>query len=66
MLGCLDKNTQTHNRGGHLDQVFTNIQGLTAITEDSDITDHKLIRVQIRFIKDPEDVDIDNMPTTIK
>ena len=55
----------THNKGGHLDQIFTNIPGLQAKLEDSDLTDHKQIRLQIRFVKDRNDVDIDNLPTKI-
>ena len=27
------------------------------------MTDHKLIRLQIRFIKSHQDIDIDNLPT---
>ena len=61
----IHKGQPTHNKGGHLDQIFTNIEGLEAKLEDSELTDHKQIRLQIRFIKSQQDVDIDNLPTKI-
>ncbi len=35
MHGSIDRNAQTHNKGGHLDQIFTNIEGLAATIEDT-------------------------------
>ena len=39
--GTIYEGTPTHNKGGHLDQIFTNIQGLEAKIEDTDLSDHK-------------------------
>ena len=46
--------------------MFTNITGLHARIEDTDLSDHKMMRLQVRFIKDGSDVDLNNMPTKIK
>ena len=61
----MERGTITHNFGGHLDQIFTNIPGLQATMEDTGLSDHKMIRLQVRFMKDKSDVDLDNMPTKI-
>jgi endonuclease/exonuclease/phosphatase family metal-dependent hydrolase len=45
--------TETHNKGGHLDQIFVrNIQVVKAFTNDGYddmVTDHKCLRVTLRF-----------------
>ena len=39
--GTIKDGTPTHSKGGHLDQIFTNIGGLQAKVEDTDLSDHK-------------------------
>ena len=38
---------------------------MEASLEDSDLSDHKLIRLQIRFMKTENDIDLDHMPYKI-
>ena len=38
---------------------------MEASLEDSDMTDHKIIRLHARFIKDDRDVDLDHMPSKV-
>ena len=45
LRGTIEKGQATHNKGGHLDQIFTNIEGLQSKLEDSELTDHKLFRL---------------------
>jgi len=59
----LPDGTKTHNRGGHLDQAFTNMPCGWSM-EEGDFTDHSMIKQTIRFDKTKDDVDYRAMPLT--
>jgi hypothetical protein len=61
----LPTGTKTHNKGGHLDQCFSNSP---CSWEQCwmDITDHSALKIKMEFTKNEQDVTITNIPTKTK
>ena len=65
LRGVVPPNTATHNKGGHLDLVFSNLDVLDWSLQAVDFTDHSVIAVKLALNKTHLDVDISCMPTRI-
>ena len=61
----LPEGTCTHLKGGHLDQIYSNLQLLEYETLQLPFTDHKIVNVKFRLSRNEEDVDIRKMPRKI-
>ena len=61
----LPEGTQTHTKGGHLDQIFTNLEIVEYQPGETHITDHKAFLVKLRLTRREDDVDIRHMPSKI-
>ena len=58
LTGLLEKGTPTHRQGGMLDQIYSNIQGIVVEIEDNPISDHKMLKANIRFRRNQKDVSL--------
>lgn len=57
--------TATHNKGGHLDQMLTNIESGTIHLHEAPMSDHSFLRASLVFTPTPADVDVRRMPKTV-
>ena len=64
-LKSLINDTPTHRLGGMLDQIFTNIPSSEAELSDTELSDHKLIKVQFKFRKQEGEIRLDKTPTVV-
>lgn len=55
----------TDLKGGHLYQIYSNLQILEYDTLQLPFTNHKIINVKFRFSRNEEDIDIRKMPRKI-
>jgi hypothetical protein len=61
---AIPEGTKTHKDGGHLDQVFSNIDlNVEALLDKTLMTDHQTFKITIPFHKQEGDVDLRNMQT---
>jgi hypothetical protein len=61
----IQEGTPIHNKGNHLDQIFTNLVVNLCDVGHSEMTDHAFIRFKFSFTKSSDDIDIRKMPVKI-
>lgn len=57
--------TATHEKGGHLDQMLTNIESGNVTLHEAPMSDHCFIRASLMFTAKAADVDVRRMPKTV-